>query len=297
MRRTSDKKLSVVLELEELTPGGLAFHNDVRLFMAALDLDKGAGAVLSWSPESGKLETIVPQDAGYWPNDLVFYPDGGFYFSNFRGKDASPTGGVYYVSPDFKKITPVIGDMAQANGVALVPDGKTLWATEFAKNRPRSATLADPVTISPIGSAGRPLPFYRNRSRSMRIDKSGNVYVALYGQGRVMIFNKLGLLIGQIQLPGRVKGENLLYASRAVNGARFYSIVATKFCQPFSLNPRGGSPWGFSPLWLREVANESRFFIPGSLEHESGTKNHIRDLAALSRRDFMLYILRKFRIL
>jgi lactonase len=36
----------------------------------------------------------------------------------------------------------------------------------------------------------------------MRADADGNLYVAIYGQGRVLVFNKNGLPIGQILLPG-----------------------------------------------------------------------------------------------
>ena len=216
MQMTPDKKLSTLVELPELGTGGIAFNKDGRLFMAALDLAKGEGAILAWSPETGNIETIIPVEAGYWPNDLVFAPDGGFYFSNFRRSNAQPAGGIYYVSPDFKEITPVIPNLDQANGVALSPDGKILWATEFAKNRLHRAVLADSVTISPIGAA-IPYHFSGITPDSMRIDKSGNVYVAIYGQGRVLIFNDLGIPIGQILLPERENGKNLLSTSLAIN--------------------------------------------------------------------------------
>ena len=216
MRMTPDKMLSTVAELPDIGAGGIAFHKDGRLFMAALDLAKGAGGILAWSPDTGKLENIIPVEAGYWPNDLVFAPDGGFYFSNFRRSHANPGGGIYYVTPDFKKITPVIPNLDQANGVALSPDGKILWATEFAKNRLHRAVLTDPVSISPIGAA-IPYHFSGITPDSMRIDKSGNVYVAIYGQGRVLIFNDLGIPIGQILLPERENGKNLLSTSLAIN--------------------------------------------------------------------------------
>ena len=36
----------------------------------------------------------------------------------------TPKGGVYYVSPDFKTVTPVIQNISVANGVALSTDEK-----------------------------------------------------------------------------------------------------------------------------------------------------------------------------
>ena len=250
MQMTPDKKLSTLVELPELGAGGIAFNKDGRLFMAALDLAKGEGAILAWSPETGKIETIIPVEAGYWPNDLVFAPDGGFYFSNFRRSNAQPAGGIYYVSPDSKEITPVIPNLDQANGVALSPDGKTLWATEFAKNRLHRAVLADPVTISPIGAA-IPYHFSGITPDSMRIDKSGNVYVAIYGQGRVLIFNDLGIPIGQILLPERENGKNLLSTSLAINpDSRDLYVVSSnaKKSQPAAIFKGEALAPGQSPL-------------------------------------------------
>lgn len=215
MRLTPDKKLSTVVSLPDMGVGGLALSEDGRLFMAGLDLVKRRGAIFAWSPETGKIETIVPIEAGYLPNDLVSAPDGGFYFSDFRGNASDPKGGIYYVSPDFSTITSVIPNLAQANGVAISPDGKTLWATEFAKNRLHRASLEDATSISVIGSS---IPYYFIGSApdSMRVDGKGNVYVAIYGQGRVLVFNSKGIPIGQILLPEREKGLNLLSTSLAV---------------------------------------------------------------------------------
>lgn len=51
----------------------------------------------------------------------------------------------------------------------------------------------------------------------MRVDKEGNVYVAMVGQGKVMIFNPAGLPIAQILLPERDKGLNLRSTSLALH--------------------------------------------------------------------------------
>jgi sugar lactone lactonase YvrE len=58
----------------------------------------------------------------------------------------------------------------------------------------------------------------------MRADADGNLYVAMYGQGRVMVFNKNGLPIGQVLLPGRRDGHNLRSTSMA-----FPTLVPTTF--------------------------------------------------------------------
>ncbi len=44
--------------------------------------------------------------------------------------------------------------LAMANGVALSPDGKALWATEFSRNLLHRVELADATTVAPFGTAG-----------------------------------------------------------------------------------------------------------------------------------------------
>ena len=102
-----------------------------------------------------------------------------------------------------------------ANGVALSPDGKELWATEFSRNLLHRVELADATTATPIGTA-IPYHFTGPAPDSMRADADGNLYVAMYGQGRVLVFNRNGIPIGQVLLPGRDEGHNLLSTSMAI---------------------------------------------------------------------------------
>lgn len=226
---TGDGRISTLVTLPELCPGGLGIAPDGRLFIAALDLARGKGAVFAWDSGKNVLEMIVPEEAGYWPNDLVFDQKGGFYFSDFRGSSTNPTGGIYYVAPDLIKIESVLTNLAQANGVALSPDGKTLWATEFAKNRLHRMELATPVSSTPIGTSV-PYHFIGAAPDSMRVDAEGNVYVAIYGQGRYLIFNDNGIPIGQILLPDRELGMNLLSTSLAVqpNSKHIYMVTSSE---------------------------------------------------------------------
>lgn len=216
LRLTPDKELSTVVALDDLAPGGLALHKDGRLFMAALSGTFDSGAILAVNLDGSDLQTIIPADAGYMPNDLVFNAQGGFYFTDFKGTSTEPTGGVYYASPDFSAITPVLPNLAMANGVALSPDGKSLWATEFSRNLLHRIELADATTIAPIGSAVA-YRFVGPAPDSMRVDADGNIYVAIVGQGRVLAFSSSGIPIGQVLLPGRDQGHNLASTSLAIH--------------------------------------------------------------------------------
>jgi lactonase len=223
---TPERKLSTVLTMD-LNPGGLAIHRDGRLFIAALDIPNGIGAVMEVRPDGSGLRAVVPPEAGYMPNDLVFDAQGGLYFSDFRGTSTDPRGGIYYVVPGSSGVVAVLPRIAKANGVALSPDGRVLWATEFGANRLHRVELADAITATPLGTA---VPYYFTGPApdSMRVDADGNVYVAIYGQGRVLAFNRNGIPIGQVLLSGREDGHNLLCTNMAFRpGSNEVLIVAS----------------------------------------------------------------------
>jgi lactonase len=214
LRLTPDKRLSVVLPANTLNLGGLAIHRDGRIFAAGTG-GFTRGSVVSMRPDGSDLRTIIPPEAGYVVNDLVFDALGGFYFTDFRGTSTDPKGGAYYVAPDLRTVTAVLPHLALANGVALSPDGRTLWVTEFGRNLLHRVDLADATTPSALGTA-IPYHFTGPPPDSMRIDADGNLYVALYGQGRVLAFNRNGIPIGQVLLPGRDAGHNLRSTSLAL---------------------------------------------------------------------------------
>ncbi len=215
LRATPDRRLSTVASLDALGPGGIALHRDGHVFIAAMDFGKGAGAIVSVASDGSGSREVVPTGAGYMPNDLVFDAQGGFYFTDFRGTSTDPKGGVYYVAPDLKTVTPVLPHLTMANGVALSPDGRTLWVTEFGRNLLHRVELADATTPAPFGTTVA-YHFTGPAPDSMRADSDGNLYVALYGQGRVLAFNRNGIPIGQVLLPGRDAGHNLRSTSMAL---------------------------------------------------------------------------------
>lgn len=225
-RLTAARQLTEVVGPNQLALGGLAIHRDGRIFAAGTG-DMHRGSIVAMQPDGTDLKVVVPAERGFVVNDLVFDAEGGFYFSDFRGTSTDPRGGAYYVSPDLRTITPVLPRLAMANGIALGPDGKTLWVTEFGRNLLHRVTLQDATTPTPIGTAVA-YHYTGPAPDSLRVDADGNVYSALYGQGRVMVFNPHGIPIGQVLLPGRDEGRNLNSTSMAIRpGTRELYIVSS----------------------------------------------------------------------
>lgn len=211
---TPDRKLTALLPENKLGSAGIAIHKDGRIFVAGLGNFKDTGSVFAIRPDGSGMETIIPASAGYLVDDLVFDARGGFYFTDFHGTSTNRTGGLFYVAPDMKTITPILPHLAVANGVALSPDGKTLWTNEHSAGLLHKIALTGPTEIAPFGTSV-PYYFIGPAPDSMRVDADGNLYVAIYEQGKVMVFNKAGLPIGQILIPGRERGHNLRSTSMA----------------------------------------------------------------------------------
>jgi lactonase len=226
MRLNARGRSVEAFRLKGLNPGGMALSPDGRLYIAAANAT-GGGAVISVQLDGTEQRTIVPESAGFAPNDVTFDAKGGFYFSDARGSIGEANGGVWYVGPDGKPPKPVVRNLAVANGIALSPDGKHLWVGEFALGRLYRITLKDATTPAPF-AATTAYHFTGPAPDSMRIDASGQLYVAMYGQGRILVFSPSGLPIGQILLPGRDVGRNLNLTSMAIRpGTREMAIVTS----------------------------------------------------------------------
>ncbi|RFP08380.1 SMP-30/gluconolactonase/LRE family protein [Duganella sp. BJB488] len=222
---TPELELTTIFIDKTLTPVGIAIHRDGRIFVVGVG-NLAAGRMIALDPDGSNPRTIVPDSAGYVPDDLVFDSTGGIYFSDVKGTSTSPTGGVYYIAPDAKTITPLLSNMAMANGVTLSPDGKALWATEFAAGRLHRVDLNEHGGIAPFGSTV-PFHFTGRAPDSMRTDADGNVYVAMFNQARILVFSPNGVPIGQILLPGREQNHFLTVSSMAfLPGSREMLIVA-----------------------------------------------------------------------
>ena len=131
------------------------------------------------------------------PNDVWLRPDGGLYFTDpfykrkywKRGPKEQDVEGVYYLTPDRKKLTRVADDLKQPNGIIGTPDGKTLYVADIGADR----TFA--YDVRPDGTLAGKRLFCKLGSDGMTIDDEGNVY--LTGKG-VTVFDRTGKQIEHI---------------------------------------------------------------------------------------------------
>lgn len=135
------------------------------------------------------------------PNDLAFDPAGHLYFTDsWAYKRENPQGAVYRIDAQTGAVTRAAGALAFANGLAFSADAKTLFVAESAWNR----VLKFPVL--PDGSLGQSTVFADmpgGDPDGMAVDVAGNLYVAHFGAGHVVVFAPDGQVLRRIPTPGK----------------------------------------------------------------------------------------------
>lgn len=199
------KKTFKFYEFEDksFTPAAVKIHKDGRLFICGVDLKSKPmgknGGIVILNPDGTNAQHVIDH---FNIDDMVFDDNGGFYFTNYIGNPQNPVGTIEYVSPDLSTITTIVTGLASPNGLALSPDGKILWITETSAGYLHRIDLGNQNhNTTPYKFEG----FYGPDSCS--VDEDGNLYVAMARQGRILVFNPNGFLIGQVLTPGCEEGK------------------------------------------------------------------------------------------
>ena len=133
------------------------------------------------------------------PNDVVIRRDGQVYFSDPASKavlEPQELGfsGLYHVTPQ-GKMSLINGTMPRPNGVALTPDGRTLYVADSQEKK----ILA--YDLDAGGSASRERVFISGIDGSpdgLRVAENGNLYIAARG---IAVYTPAGKFIRMIELP------------------------------------------------------------------------------------------------
>ena len=133
------------------------------------------------------------------PNDLWVDPQGGIYFTDpfykrdywTRTEKEIASENVYYLAPDRKTLSVVMGGFVRPNGIVGSADGRTLYVADIGGRK----TYA--FSIEPGGSLRDRRLFTEMGSDGMTLDEKGNLY--LTGKG-VTVFDPSGKQIGHIPI-------------------------------------------------------------------------------------------------
>jgi gluconolactonase len=192
--------------------GGFAWRRDPQgyLFPAGSAPGRSSGRIDRVDVRSGRFETLytncngIPLSA---PNDLVFDDRGGFYFTD-NGRHLARSrelGGLYYALADGSSIEEVVYPLDSPNGVALSPDGKTVYVALTTWRMLLAFPIIAPgkVEHAPGFIPGRVVSSVGGLDLfdSMAVDEAGNLNVATVVNGGVLTVAPDGKLKGRIAMP------------------------------------------------------------------------------------------------
>lgn len=214
-RWTSDAGVEIFLDpsgaqaavtgFREAGANGLLMARDGRLLLC----NHGARALESLDIATGERRTLADTYEGRRfnsPNDVIEAADGTLYFTDppygLEGLDASPlkemdANGVYLLAPD-GDLSRIVDGLTFPNGVALSPDGRTLFIAQSDPLAPHVysmdlASWAEPslwFDASPFMEGHPGLP------DGMAVATSGHIFLA--GPGGVLVLDADAKCLGRI---------------------------------------------------------------------------------------------------
>ena len=179
-------------------------HGDRRIAMMDASLNAPKSSFISLAAEYNGKKINSPNDLLVMPNGDVYFTDPAYGFE--RGpndpKKETPYQGVYKIDKA-GKVSLLIDSIEAPNGIALMPDKKTMIVSNSDGRKKRWYAY----DLAANGSLSNGRVFYDVSSErgnggcdGLKIDKAGNVFAT--GPGGIWIINKSGKLIGRIKVNG-----------------------------------------------------------------------------------------------
>ena len=146
------------------------------------------------------------------PNAAVSDGKGGVYFSSSGSfsPEARATGAVLHLDASGTLRRRAEG-IHYANGVAVTPDGRTLYVSEHLSRRVLAFDIGNDGALSGRRTfvvlddlvGADPERSWEVGPDGLAVDRDGNVVIAEYGAGRLLVVGKDGTLLGAVPVPER----------------------------------------------------------------------------------------------
>jgi gluconolactonase len=187
-------------------PNGLKIHKDGRIFVAdhrhglmQLDPASGTMSLLCGGPEKERFKGI---------NDLVVASNGDLYLTDQGGTGLhDPTGRVYRLREN-GELTCLIDTVPSPNGIVLDSSERVLYVAVTRANQVWNVPLTLSGGLTKVGVFVQlPCP----APDGLAMDLAENLAVAAPGLGLVWVFDRFGLPIYRVEMPGGRHVTNLAY--------------------------------------------------------------------------------------
>lgn len=196
-----DGRKEVVVSLGD--PDGSTFDRDLHLISTASVLR----AIIEVDP-GGAFKTLAATYEGKRfnsPNDVITGPDGALYFTDptldlVKGeKQEIPFQGVYRLGSD-GSVKLLTKDLAQPNGLAFSPDGRSFYVDDSERRDIRVYDVAPGMELTNGRQFGKEEgPEGAGGPDGMRVDRKGNIFVT--GPLGIWVWDAKGSHLGTIEMP------------------------------------------------------------------------------------------------
>ena len=165
-------------------------------------------------------------------NDIVVTANGGAYatiFGVFNERPGAVIGRILYLPPGGAQWREVAKDLNYANGIGVSPDQKTLYVSETVGNNILKFSINADGSLSHRANFALLSSLTKNKSDSpwlgpdsMKIDASGNIYVAQWSGGKVLKLSPDGKLL---QVFAIAAGDGTTNVAFSADGKELYVTV------------------------------------------------------------------------
>jgi len=182
---------------------GIRFDRDGRMYVA----DYVRHRILRIAPHGKRIEVYATLPGAFQPNDIAMAPDGTLYASD---PDWKGNGGQLWRIDRDRSAHLIETGMGTTNGIEVSPDGKRLYVNESVQRRLWVYDRAGDGTLS---NKHLLLTFPDFGLDGMRCDADGNLYLARYDAGKVLVLDPAGKVLHEIATKGR-KPTNVAFGGK-----------------------------------------------------------------------------------
>jgi len=225
-----------VLATPAVMPNGMSLDTDGNLVVCEQGDARNHACISRIDPSTGERRVVVDQWRGRRfnsPNDVAVDADGAIWFTDpsyghLQGFRPPPEVGdfVYRWDPATGDADVVADGFDKPNGIALSPDGATLYVTDSGANqaagsfhpeRPHHVVAFDVLGGRRLGGRRLVAVTAPGFPDGLKVDAGGRLYVS--SPAGVLVLSPDGRLLGEIRIPGTVNftfggpGGNVLYVT------------------------------------------------------------------------------------
>ena len=187
------------------------------------------------SPD-GSLRSIADvAPTGTRMNDGACDPQGRFWAGTLTD-DFRPGGGALYRLDQGGRVELMLSDLTISNGLGWSPDGNTMYLADsgprivhaFSFDQPTGQISGQRMLVTVPEHVGAP--------DGLTVDAGGDIWVAIYGGGRVHRYSPEGVLLEELQVPAAQS------TSCAFGGSDLHRLYVTTATEGWSDEQRGAQP-------------------------------------------------------